>query len=153
MGRAAKATRGGNKRRINPARLAKKFTQKHGMSERSAGIAARAAAKMSLAAPRDRAAALANLPPKMAKRAAAAVKTTTANKAGSIAAGPQSGNADAAAPSNSRQQQQQQQAVRPAAAVTGVKAQIQTALAQLQQQRNLQEQRTVVKQAARRTKK
>ncbi len=177
MGRAAKATRGGNKRRINPGRLAKKFA-KQGMSERAAGVAARAAAKMSIAAPRDRAAALSSLPPKMAKKAAAAVKNTTANKTSALS---NSNSAAAAAAQNDDDAGAVARNNRPGAwtsnngaastgrplqwgapaasstaqqpATGGVKQQIQSALAQLQQQRNLHEQRTVVKQAMRRNKK
>ncbi len=176
MGRAAKATRGGNKRRINPGRLAKKFA-KQGMSERAAGVAARAAAKMSIAAPRDRAAALSSLPPKMAKKAAAAVKNTTTNKtsalsnSNSAAAAQNDDDAGAVArnnrpgawtpnSSNAASTGRPLQWGAPAASSTaqqpatgGVKQQIQSALAQLQQQRNLHEQRTVVKQAMRRNKK
>ncbi len=45
MGRHAKSTRGGNKHRINPGRLAKKFT-KQGLSERNAQVAAHTATRL-----------------------------------------------------------------------------------------------------------
>ena len=116
MGRHAKSTRGGNKHRINPGRLAKKFA-KQGMSERSAAVAARTAVKLSKQQ---------NVPPQT---------TTTENGATtSTAAG--NNNNDAA-------QQPQQQ-------FTSKKNAIAHALSQLKQQRSLQEERTVVKQAQRR---
>ena len=115
MGRHAKSTRGGNKHRINPGRLAKKFA-KQGMSERSAAVAARTAVKLSKQQ---------NVPPQT---------TTTENGGAPATAG--NNNNDAA-------QQPQQQ-------FTSKKNAIAHALSQLKQQRSLQEERTVVKQAQRR---
>lgn len=121
MGRNAKSTRGGNKRRVNPGRLKQKFA-KQGLSEHAAEVAARAATKL---------AATSN---KLLNETASRVPkpTTTPAAVSGAKAGP--------VPDGWKQ------APRP----TTLKSSIAAALASLQQQRNLTEQRTVVKQAQRR---
>ena len=120
MGRHAKSTRGGNKHRINPGRLAKKFA-KQGMSERSAAVAARTAAKLSKQQ---------NVPPQP-------VVSSSDNNDNDQQQQQQNNN------NNNNQQQQQPQ-------FTSKKNAIAHALSQLKQQRSIQEERTVVKQAQRR---
>lgn len=126
MGRHAKSTRGGNKHRLNPGRLAKKFA-KQGMSERSAAVAARTAAKLSKQ----------QIP-------TPASSTTDGNNTSSAAAS-SSNNAQQQQQNNNDNNTQQQQLQ-----FTSKKNAIAHALAQLKQQRTIQEDRTVVKQAQRR---
>ncbi len=120
MGRAAKSTRGGNKHRINPGRLAKKFA-KQGMSERSAEVAARTAARLSKQT---------SLPVVENTGGAAASSSSTADNA------------------NANNQQQQPMSQRQQ--LTVKKNAIAQALSQLKQQRDIHGERTVVKQAQRR---